>query len=331
MNNESPEPELLETIFDNTNVGAGSIHANEKRAILQAENEIAKQYWGRFQPRIVLTFLFFTIAWSAVIYLGLTGSMSLWVGVVCNTALATTFYMPMHEAVHKNIWGLETRARWGEDLVGVLCSIPLLMNFKSHRSGHMRHHAFTNDVQRDPDHFSDGRLIELPKKIYAIILVNTFLPFFAIIPTTRRVLPKSMQTVFEGRGASRKEGLAQVRFWLITHVALAASFVLGFGWEALALWYIPARLQQGWLVFIFAWYPHHPASETSRYRHTRVAVFRGSGFFIRGHDHHAMHHLFPRVPHYRLRQVWSEQAVEMVAKGVRAEGRAVAATSPISW
>ena len=36
-----------------------------------------------------------------------------------------------------------------------------------------------------------------------------------------------------------------------------------------------------------------------------------------GHDHHAMHHLFPQVPHYRLRQVWSEQAIEMVAKGVK--------------
>jgi len=84
-------------------------------------------------------------------------------------------------------------------------------------------------------------------------------------------------------------------------------------------------------MFIFAWYPHHPARESSRYRHTRVAVFRGSGLLIRGHDHHAIHHLYPRVPHYRLKAVWSELSEELVQRGVRAEGRAKGATAPIVW
>jgi len=35
-----------------------------------------------------------------------------------------------------------------------------------------------------------------------------------------------------------------------------------------------------------------------RYVDTRVAVFPGSTLLIRGHDYHALHHLFPRVPHY---------------------------------
>jgi len=60
-------------------------------------------------------------------------------------------------------------------------------------------------------------------------------------------------------------------------------------------------------------------------------VFRGSGLIIRGHDHHAMHHMFPRVPHYRLRALWNDVAQDMVAKGVRAEGRATAATTPVVW
>ena len=100
---------------------------------------------------------------------------------------------------------------------------------------------------------------------------------------------------------------------------------------ALMLWWLPARIQLCWLMFIFAWYPHHPANETSRYRNTRVAVFRGSGVLIRGHDHHAMHHLFPRVPHYRLKALWRETASDFVAKGVRVEGRAAGATSRIVW
>ena len=49
------------------------------------------------------------------------------------------------------------------------------------------------------------------------------------------------------------------------------------------------------------------------------------------HDHHALHHLYPRVPHYRLKALWSEMAHDLVAKGVRTEGRAIGATGPVVW
>ena len=133
------------------------------------------------------------------------------------------------------------------------------------------------------------------------------------------------------RQASKSEGKSQIRFWLLTTAVLIVGFVTGHGVAALMLWWLPARIQLCWLMFIFAWYPHHPANETSRYRNTRVAVFRGSGVLIRGHDHHAMHHLFPRVPHYRLKALWRETASDFVAKGVRVEGRAAGATSRIVW
>jgi fatty acid desaturase len=44
-----------------------------------------------------------------------------------------------------------------------------------------------------------------------------------------------------------------------------------------------------------------------------------------------LHHLFPRVAHYRLPAMWQEMAPDLVAKGVRAEGRALQATGPIVW
>ena len=74
-----------------------------------------------------------------------------------------------------------------------------------------------------------------------------------------------------------------------------------------------------------------PAVPVGRYVDTRVAVFPGSGLIIRGHDHHAVHHLFPRIPHYRLREFWEQSASDLVSKGVRAEGRAIGATGPITW
>lgn len=83
----TPDPDALENIFDNATADAVASASADRRAILQAENEIAKKYWGSFQPRIVLTFLAFAIGWSVVLYLGLTGAISLWVGLVLNTFL----------------------------------------------------------------------------------------------------------------------------------------------------------------------------------------------------------------------------------------------------
>ena len=51
----TPDPDALENIFDNATSDSAASASADRRAILQAENEIAKKYWGSFQPRIVLT------------------------------------------------------------------------------------------------------------------------------------------------------------------------------------------------------------------------------------------------------------------------------------
>ena len=332
MTTATPLPEELEITIENQAL----IEAEENSKTLRSEqvrgeNLIAAKYWGDIQWRIIATFIVFTICWCGVIYFAVTGSVALWQGLLLNSVLASTFYMPLHEATHKNIWGKRATSRWAEDAIGKICSIPTGINFSSHRAGHMRHHAFTNDPARDPDHFTDGRLSELPVKFYGMTMVYSFLPFFALIKPLRVLLPKDMKRLLSDRQASKSEGKSQLRFWLLSTIFLVVCFATGHGVEALMLWWLPARIQLCWLMFIFAWYPHHPANETSRYRHTRVAVFRGSGVLIRGHDHHAMHHLFPRVPHYRLKALWKELAPDLVQRGVRAEGRAVGATSPVVW
>jgi beta-carotene hydroxylase len=331
MNDLTPDPEALDDILIAQVETAGSNDTALRRDYIRAENLIAAQYWGGIQWRIIATFIFFAVCWVGVLVLGVNGDVSLWQGLLLNSIFASTFYMPMHEATHKNIWGKTNNARWMEDLIGTLCSVPTGIEFVSHRAGHMRHHAYTNDPSRDPDHFTDGRLSELPAKFYGVTMLYAFLPIFALIPVTRVLLPQSLRTVLSRRDGDKSEGKAQIRFWLLSTVVLITCFATGHGAEALLLWWLPSRLQFCWLIFIFAWYPHHPANETSRYRHTRIAVFRGSGLLIRGHDHHAMHHLYPRVPHYRLKALWNDLSSDLVPRGVRAEGKAVGATQPIVW
>ena len=194
----------------------------------------------------------------------------------------------------------------------------------------MRHHAFTNDADRDPDRYTAGSLSALPGKWFSVVVLSSLLPVFAFIPPTRRLLPTSVQRSLRADG-DRRSGLLQLRFWAVTHLVLLVAFLTGYGWPALLLWYVPSRLQALWLLFVFAWFPHHPADDVGRYADTRVAVFPGSRWLVRGHDHHAVHHLFPRVPHYRLPALWQDIAEDMVTKGVRSEGAALESTGPIIW
>ena len=304
---------------------------SERSEQVRAEGFVAARHWGGVQYRIIVTFLVFSVCWVAVVSLGMSGAIPLWLGLIVNSVISSTFYMPMHEATHRNIMGKSARGRGVEDLIGRLASIPTGIQFSSHRAAHMRHHAYTNDPDRDPDHFTSGRMRELPAKFYGVTMLNAFLPVFALVRPTRVLLPVPIKQKLASRDGSKEEGKAQLRFWLLTTVVLVVSAVTGRFAEAMLLWWLPARIQFCWLMFIFAWYPHHPASETSRYRHTRVAVFRGSGMLIRGHDYHAIHHLYPRVPHYRLKHLWNELSSDLVDRGVRAEGRALGATSPVVW
>ena len=304
------------------------------RESIRRESEIANRYWGGVEWRIVLTFAVCATVWTTVLVLGIRGDIPLPVGFLLNVVIAPTFYMPMHESVHGNISGRVGRMRWLNELVGKLAAVPLIMGHSMHRSSHMRHHAFTNDPARDPDIVTRGRLSELPKKWFGLALLNSFLPLFAFVPPFRLLLPGVMRRAMaESRDGGRpgRDGKALFRQWLVTHIVLAACFASGIGVPALVLWYLPARIQMLWLMTVFAWYPHHPADRSGRYVDTRVAVFPGSGFLIRGHDHHAVHHLYPRIPHYRLRRAWQELAGELVPKGVRSEGSATGATRPVVW
>jgi len=302
----------------------------DRKAALQVERALVAPYVGAFELRIVVTFLVFAAIYVTVLALGISGVLPLWLGLLLNTGIASTFYMPLHEAAHGNISGRQAKYRRLEHLIGSLCAIPTGISYAAHKPSHMRHHAFTNDPDRDPDYYTAGSLIGLVPKWFTVVILQSFLPIFAFIPATRKLLPATIQRSLAADG-DRSGGLAQLRYWVISLLVLVVAGLLGMFWPVFLLWYVPSRIQALWLLTVFAWFPHHPAKSTGRYVDTRIAVFPLSGLLIRGHDHHAVHHLFPHVPHYHLREVWQAGAEDLVAKGVRSEGTALAATGPVIW
>ena len=180
-----PEPDHLDDYLLDPTHEAELSQVQARRDSVKAEGVIASKYWGGIQWRIVITFSVYAVLWATVLTLGMNGTIPLWIGLIVNTVFAATFYMPMHEAVHKNIWGKVTSGRVVEEIIGTLCSIPLLIPFRLHRASHMRHHAYTNDPDRDSDYFSQGELRELPLKVLSLTSVNALLPLFAFIPPMR--------------------------------------------------------------------------------------------------------------------------------------------------
>mgnify|MGYP003338993575 CR=1 FL=1 len=134
MTVEYPLPEEMEAALS---ARAAMEVADSTRAArseqVRAESAVASRYWGEVQYRMIATFLAFTACWVAVIVAGISGVVPLWLGLILNSIFATTFYMPMHEATHKNIMGRSTKTRVVEEIIGRMCSIPTGIEFTAHR------------------------------------------------------------------------------------------------------------------------------------------------------------------------------------------------------
>ena len=69
------------------------------------ERRLVAPYRGGIAWRLLATFAAFSVAWIAILVAGFVGAIPLWLGGILSFVVATTFYMPMHEATHGNVWG----------------------------------------------------------------------------------------------------------------------------------------------------------------------------------------------------------------------------------
>jgi beta-carotene hydroxylase len=229
-------------------------------------------------------------------------------------------YMPLHEATHGNISGRHGNLRWVDDLVGSISAVPMWFSYKAHAPSHMHHHAYTNDPHRDPDHFIAGPFSALFGKHLRFSIIQIVFPLLAMFGGE----PKRMDNwLLRGMGEvlpTPYEAHVQTRFLLACLAVFVALSLAGFFWQVLLLWYLPARLGFFVVMALFAWLPHLPHVERGRYRDTRVTLFPFGTAVCRGHNHHILHHMFPRVPHYKLRRLFREMRPLLEEHDVRIEG-----------
>ena len=80
--------------------------------------------------------------------------------------LVSVFFLNLSFTVwHEGVHGTVFRARWANDLVGVVGTFPLMIPYFTIRKVHHLHHEFTNDPERDPDFwFLEAPIWTLPMR-----------------------------------------------------------------------------------------------------------------------------------------------------------------------
>ena len=248
-----------------------------------AERRIAGKYMKIVPWEIVVWGIGNTLIWLSLWPLVIMDILPLWLAFPIALLNVTASYLPSHDCQHSIIARQGHPLRWLNELVGHISLIPLAVPLQYLRHTHMEHHKHTNDPELDPDydvHAKDRR------------------DFF------RRAILK-MQPGFDSRDryaeALKRTGREKVMMHAVINrtIYMLVLFVgawSGYALEVALLWWLPLKLAFIYIPYYLSWKPHHPGSETSRYRDTSAFKSRFGNIGSSGMQYHIIHHLYPTIP-----------------------------------
>lgn len=266
-------------------MSASRLDVSKARAFDLKEGETA---W----PTLAL-FLAAAAVHALAAYAGIAGYAPAWLCVLVCGVMAYAQFTPLHDAVHK---GLSKRP-WLNEAVGCLSGAYIFTPFEPFRLNHLTHHAHTNDPDRDPDFWVNGKTwLGLALRCATLLEYHHF-AYFKLNARLGRALVTGLGELF--------------LFW-----AVFAGFCwAGYAKEVVLYWFLPAKLGTAALGLLFDYWPHRPHTERGRMRDTAVIEPRFFDPFFLGQNVHLIHHLFPTIPWYRYRS-----ALRALEPGIRAEG-----------
>ena len=210
----------------------------------------------------------------------------------------------LHMAVHR---AFMAHHRTGSLLGALLGGYPVLQSYTGYRASHLgEHHGRLGDPERDPDYrqYRDNGLCgeNLGRAALRRYLRTAISPR----ATASYVLYLLRHRIV---AAGERGGERWLRVALLA--AVVAWAVLG-GWWAwlLLLWFVPLVTTQVWIGAVAELMEHFPLIESAPRVDIYMSWNRVYGLATRfvlgekdGEGFHLVHHLFPRTPMWRLRQV----------------------------
>ena len=189
----------------------------------------------------------------------------------------------LHEASH----GRLLSRRWANDLVGLLCGLPLLLPVTAFRTNHLDHHRRRGcGARATPEVLDFALLRSLP--VYAIGVAAKAFGFVTVLPVIALV---------KSRGRLRARTIGE--YLLIIAIVKAASVLVG--WHQLVrLWFLPlaatALFSQ-----IRAVAEHGLTLKGNTFTASRTVVSSPVvSYLMCNINYHLEHHLCPNLPWYRL-------------------------------
>jgi omega-3 fatty acid desaturase (delta-15 desaturase) len=200
-------------------------------------------------------------------------------------------------------------------VVGHFLHTPLLVPYHSWRLSHRLHHRHAGDIERDETWFplTGVQWHALP---WGVRLLRSQL-FFLVFPLYLiRRTPGRLGSHFDAKAEMFPDGergrvRTSVRLCAAMAALLACAVVLLGPWPVMKFWLGPYLVFCGWIGLVT--YLHHTDASIPWYRGEEWSWLRGAlstmdrryGIFEKVHHDagcHVVHHLFPTIPHYRLRE-----------------------------
>ena len=246
------------------------------------EKAIAKSFSKRFQWEMILIGVGQATIWLTLWPLVLNSYLPLWAGFFIASLCACFAYLPSHEAQHGNYSRGNPKRRWLDAFVGHYTLITLMYPYQILRVTHMKHHAYTNDQDKDPDYLnahsksllkviknaSDGSSTAYEKYLDVFENDKTF------INTFKKAIPVAM-----------------------LYRSLLLVLVVIFPLETFLLWWLPAKIGTVYTTVFFSYFPHRGAS-IGRYKDTSFWSHWMPRYINHSMQLHFIHHLHPNIGHY---------------------------------
>lgn len=219
---------------------------------------------------------------------------TLWLGpaMLLHGVILVFLFAPLHETIHRTAF----RSRRINDVVALVCGLPLALPPDYFRAFHFAHHRHTQDPLRDPE-------LALPKpdSLWAYLRHVSGLPYWRWRLTTI-VLHASGRIAEPFIGAHLEPKIVrEARKFLAIYALVALISIATTSGAALVYWLIPALIGQPFLrCHLLAEHTGCPliANMLENSRTTRsLAVVRRLAWNM---PYHAEHHANPSLPFHAL-------------------------------
>ena len=238
--------------------------------------------------------------WLSLWPLVMFGIIPLWLGFVVACFCACMAYLPSHEAQHGNYSRGDPKKRWIDTLVGHITLITTMFPYEILRVTHMKHHAYTNHDDKDPDFLTSNA-----KSVKEVILLS--------LDGTSPDYQKYKE-VYSSDAAFQKAFEKGVKVSLAYRLTLM-SLVFLFPLQTLLLWWLPAKIGVLYTTLFFSYYPHI-GTEIGRYKNTRFWQHWMPRYINHSMQLHFVHHLHPNIGHYDEPKAIEELKPFLIARGV---------------